>query len=295
MELRHLRYFVAVAEELHFGRAAERLYTTQPSVSQQIKQLEYELKVELLERTKTYVKLTPGGHAFLAQARIILADVERAVEMARSAQSGESGRISVGLSTPSLYETPPTIVRAFRIQWPDVQVSVKVISSDLQTKSLLSEEIDVGFLNLSVSDPKLSFIQLSSVPFYIGLPENHINAAADEVELSTLAEDDFIMLPRERDPDLFDELIGFCRSAGFTPRLAEQSTPFPTILGLIATGVGVAFVSPSLKTMAPPGVLIKRLTGCVPHLRLNLAHRKDDPSPIVRNFLQIVADSSISG
>lgn len=290
MELRHLRYFVAVAEELHFGKAAERLYTSQPSVSQQIKQLECELGVELLERTKTYVKLTPGGHAFLSQVRSILAGVERAVEIARRTQSGESGKIAIGLSTPSLYENPPTIVRAFRTKWSDVQVSIQVISSDLQPGALLREEIDIGFLNLSVSDPKLSLIQLSSAPFYIGLPENHSSAALEEVEPSALAEDGFILSPRERDPELFDELVEFCHSAGFTPKIVEQLTPFPTILGLIATGVGVAFISPSLKTMAPPGVLVKRLAGCVPHLRLNLAYRKNEPSPIVHNFLQLATD-----
>jgi DNA-binding transcriptional LysR family regulator len=293
MELRHLRYFVAVAEELHFARAAERLYTSQPSVSQQIKQLEHELGVELLERTKTYVKLTPSGQAFLGRARCILADVEQAVESARRIHAGASGKISIGLSTPSLYDSPPGLIRAFRTQWSEVQVSVRVISSDLQAEALLNEEIDVGFLNLSVSEPKLSSIQLSSIPFFIGLPEDHPSASLDEVEISTLAADYFIMSPRERDPDLFDELVRFCRKAGFTPKLSEQSTPYPTILGLIATGGGVAFVPPSLAPMAPPGVCVKKLAGDSPHLRLNLAYRSSDHLPVVQNFLRSVNDRTL--
>jgi DNA-binding transcriptional LysR family regulator len=242
MELRHLRYFVAVAEELHFGRAAQRLFIAQPSLSIQIRALERAVGVPLLARTNRRVQLTAAGRVFLEGASRTLAEVDRAVHDARRAHRGEIGQLSLGFVGSAAYEALPRLLRAFRSAYPEVELRLQSMTTREQIAALAERRLDVGLLRLPIEDPTLAWRVVTTEPLVAVLPATHPLAGQTTVPLASLADEPFILYPRADSPRIRDTIIALCHHAGFSPTIVQESGEMQTILGLVAGGVGVALV-----------------------------------------------------
>lgn len=249
LELRHLRHFVALAEELHFTRAAERLGVAQPALSQQIRQLEERLGHRLLER-RPRVRLTAAGDAFLPRARRVLEEAADAVESSRRAARGESGRVRVGLAGSMAVGFVPAILRRFGEGHPDVALEPRELSTTRQIEALERGEIDLGFLREpGPPGPGLVFETLTEEPFAVLLPPGHPLAERERVPLGALAGEAFVLFPRAVAPTLHDRIIAFCGAAGFRPRVVQESRSWLTIVALVEAGFGVSLVPGSFRKL----------------------------------------------
>ena len=227
MELRHLRYFVAVAEELHFGRAAERLHIAQPPLSRQMHDLEREVGTMLFERVPRGVELTPAGAAFLPEARLTLAQAERAQRTALRAASGETGRLRVGFVEAATHSgILPDVLSFFRMHLPAVGLSLFELDPAQQAESFRSGRIDLGILNSAPLDADrwLKVESIYSEPLVAALPKAHRLASRVKIKLADLAAESFVLFPRPIDPPLFDGIIARCRAANFSPRVPSVAT-----------------------------------------------------------------------
>jgi DNA-binding transcriptional LysR family regulator len=287
MELRHLRYFVAVAEELHFRRAAERLHMSQPPLSQQIRRLEEEVGATLLVRNQRRVELTAAGQAYLARSRDILAAVEDAAREARRVQRGEVGRLDVGFVGSAMYSVVPEVLRAFRERFPDVGLRLRELGTTEQLRRLEDGRLDVGFLRPPGPRPGLSIETVLLEPVVAALPEHHPLAAAPEVRVEDLAAAPLVLMTRAGAPGLRDALTrltdGLAEDA-----IVQEVTEMQTLVGLVAAGVGVSLVPQSLRALARAGVVYRDLTGDVPTVRLSAAWRSGDDSPVLAAFLELM-------
>lgn len=286
MELRHLRYFVAVAEELHFGRAAARLRIAQPPLSRQIRDLEGELGCELLHRTPRKVELTPAGTVFLAEARRLLERVEAAIEAARRASRGQYGKLAVGFVPSVSYTELPEVLRGFRERFPEVEVRIKILGPSEQVRALLDGDLDLGFLRGPVGHPKLEMEQVRVEPLLAALPSHHPLATRPELALSALASEPFVFVPRERAPEYYDQLIALCRGAGFSPRVVQEAAQLE-LLSLVAAGFGVSLLPASFRHLRRFGVAFRPLRGR-PKSIVVAAWRRDNDSPSLREFLKVL-------
>ena len=215
MELRHLRYFVAVAEECHFGRAAERLHMAQPPLSQQIKQLEDELGVQLLTRSTRRVELTPAGERYLERARSILAAIDAAGEEARLIRDGRMGRVAIGFTGSATYELLPRLSRTLRTELPELELDLRgELLTPSQVAGLVDGTLDVGFLRPPVQAPEVEVHPLRSEPLVAVLPESHALAAGKDVVLADLAEEPFITYPARHRSVVHDAVLDACQAAG---------------------------------------------------------------------------------
>jgi DNA-binding transcriptional LysR family regulator len=258
IELRHLRYFLAVAEELSFSRAAERLGMAQPPLSQQIQRLEALVGHELFER-RPRVRLTPAGEAFLVAARSALAQVEQGVEASHRAARGEIGTVTVGFAASMILSVVPDVVRAFRRQCPGVDLQLRELSSAAQLAALREGRIDVAFVRESpFSDRELGCERLREEPFVAVAPPEHPllrsmgsvgPAGRRPIPLDALAEEPFVHFPRAVAPGLYDLILALCQRAGFLPRVVQEAQEWLTIVGLVEAGVGVSLVPESFRKL----------------------------------------------
>lgn len=285
MELRHLRYFVAVAEELHFHRAAERLHISQPPLSQQIRALEGELGVLLLERNRRSVSLTAAGAVFLNEAREILASVDRASEAARSVARGEAGRVAIGFVGSAMHGTLPGMLRAYRRAFPRVQLVLTELPTAAQLEALLAGRIDVGVVRPPVREPALALETIHTEPFVVALPEDHPLASHEEVALAELVEEPFVLLARREAPGLHESLGQAMADAGGVPHVVQEAREMQTVVGLVAAGLGVSLVPASVGADEHRGVAYRPVAGSAPTVALALAWRPDDKSPVLAAFL----------
>lgn len=290
MELRHLRYFVAVAEELHFGRAAERVHIAQPPLSQQIRRLEDELGVQLFDRTKRRVELTLAGRAFLGEARQTLARAEQAVRAAQQASRGEVGELAVGFVGSATYLIVPLVLRTFRHRFPKVELLLEELSPAEQAERLRLGQIHVGFFRSVSDDEALTFEWILEERLVMALPKSHRLARQHRVELAKLAGDSFVLFPRAIGPGFYDLIVSQCRRAGFTPRVALEASSVQTIVGLVAAGMGVALVPASCQNFRRAGVIYKAIREPGPTVKMAVAWRRDDRSPVLRAFLEVVRE-----
>jgi DNA-binding transcriptional LysR family regulator len=242
MELRHLRYFVAVAEELHFGRAARRLNVSQPPLSVQIRTLEREIGTPLLVRTQRRVELTEAGRVLLEEARRLLGQAEAAVTHVRRAAEGTVGRLAIGFVSTVDYSMLPPLVRRFRHKHPGIGLKLLELTGDRQQALLQSGELDLGLSILPSPAPALTRRPVFREPLIAAVPASHALAGRRRASLRSLAAEPFIQFPRELAPGLYDLAIAACQKAGFTPHLAQEAIQMQTILGLVAAGLGVALV-----------------------------------------------------
>ncbi len=291
IELRHMRYFVAVAEELHFGRAAEKLYIAQPPLSQQIKQLEIRMGVQLFIRNRRRVRLTEAGVVFLDQARKTLAQADFAVEAAKRAATGESGRIEVGfVSSATYHDIIPIIMRVFRDRHPDVVLALHELTSAEQVQALRDGHIHIGFVRPPVGDDSVTLEPVLHEPFMAALPSSHVLSNALEIELGDLGHDPFVMLPRNLNLSLYDQIVSLCQHAGFSPKVAQEAIQLQTITSLVAAGIGVSLVPASLQNLRRVGVVYKRLRGISAKIEIAAAYREDQAPPVLELFLAVIRE-----
>lgn len=294
MELRHLRYFVAVGEELHFTRAAERLGIKQPPLSVQIRQLEEEIGTPLFHRLTRGVELTEAGMLLLDDARQILDQVERAKARAQSRARGETGRIQVGFAGATYFQPlVPDIIRSYREQYPDVVLLPEQSNTPHLIAGLRSGAVDIAFVRPPLSDNEgLAVLPLVSEPMRIVLPASHPRAGDRSMPLSALAQETLILFPRMIGPGLHDIIIASCQQAGFSPTLGQDAPQIPSVVCLVAAGFGVSIVPQSIEYLHVEGVVYLRIDGDGPRAPIGLAYRRDDHSVIVRNFVALARRSS---
>jgi len=288
MELRHLRYFVAVAEELHFGRAAARLNIAQPPLSRQIRDLERELGTPLLSRDRRRVQLTPAGGAFLREARLTLGLAERARRIAQAADRGEVGRLRVGFVEAATYAgILPDVLGFFRMHLPEIGIELFELSSWQQTEALRERRIELGIMHSPPPDAS-QWLQLERVvrdPMVAALPRGHRLAARSRVDLRALATEPFLLFRRTHGPGLYDRIIAACQTAGFSPTVAQEAGQIQTLIGLVAAGVGVALVPGSISQLRRPGVVYRPLKGLAVDMGTWAVWRTGDQSPVREHFL----------
>jgi DNA-binding transcriptional LysR family regulator len=300
VELRHLRYFIAVAEEGHITRAAERLGMQQPPLSQQIKALERELDVQLFRRKPRGVELTDAGRTYLENARKILDQLGYAAETTRRTARGEQGRICVGY-TPSSPFHPfvPRVIRTFREAYPLVSLALEEYPSNELIKRLRNEQIDAAFVRTLFADPEgLVVDPLMDELLVVALPTGHLLAQSDgsgnvAISIKSLAGETFIIQGSRLRLGLYASTVAACHAAGFTPRIGPEASNHASTLNLVAVGLGVSVVPASLQRMHIDGVTYRRLKGPnQPTLPLDLASRRGDPSAVVRHFLKLVRQAA---
>ncbi|MDF7825819.1 LysR family transcriptional regulator [Pontiellaceae bacterium B12227] len=290
MELRHLRYFIAVAEELHFGRAAERLHMAQPPLSQQIKGLEEELGVQLLARTKRKVELTPAGRLFLDEARLTLVQAERAQRIAVEAEQGVRGRLRVGFVTSACYSILPVLVRRFRKDNPLIDLELMEMTPSRQIEAMEEGSIDVGILRPPVGPSCLLVKTLLEEPLVAALPIDHRKADQKAISLQTLSEDAFVLFPRHHGPGIFDVVMKACHEAGFTPQVSYSPNEMQTLLAYVAAGLGVSLVPQSLSAFHPASIVYRPLRGSRIRLELALISRREENNPILDLFCALASE-----
>lgn len=287
MELRHLRYFVAVSESLHFGEAAAGLGIAQPSLSQQIRQLEEELQTSLLRRTKRRVELTQAGELFLEEARDILARVDRATMAARRVGHGDGGRLRVGVGYCMNHPALVKAVSHFSTSHPTVRVELQTIAVSLQVAALRDERIDLGFLRYPVVESSLIGELLISEPLVLAMPRSHRFAGRQAVSLSTLSEDAFVLTSREHVPVYHDIVLRTCREAGFVPHAPHEADHLHNVLGLVAAECGVALLPAFSQRIRPRRVVFASLRPPSPTLQTLAAWRRDKTSAMLTEFVTI--------
>jgi DNA-binding transcriptional LysR family regulator len=289
MELRHLRYFVAVAEELHFTRAAKRLGIRQPPLSAQIQQLEAEMGTALFRRLPRGVQLMPSGKLFLEEARRILEQLEQAKVGAQRGARGERGQMVVGFAGATYFD--PTIlsmISGYRSRYPEVVLLPDQRISRTLVARLEAGEVDVAFVRYPSSEGgKLLIETLVDEDLMIALPGEHELAQQRSVSLASLAKEPFIQCSRKLNVPVFEEFIAACSRAGFTPILGPEAPDVVSIVPLVAAGFGVALVPRALSQIRIKGVAYRPLGGERLALPIRLAYRSDNDSPPVRNFVKL--------
>jgi DNA-binding transcriptional LysR family regulator len=292
MELRHLRYFIVVAEQLHFSRAAEILHIAQPPLSQQIQSLENELGVLLLIRTKRSVQLTPAGKAFLVEAKRAITQVERAITAAHQAHSGVLGQLDIGFVGTAIAETLPTILKAFRERYPLIETKLQNLVTTEQVQALREGQIQAGILHPPILDASLNLEIICREPLVVVLPADHSLAGQENIALAQLREETFVMYPRTWNPGTFDQIISLCQSAGFHMRLGQEALGWQSITSLVAASFGVSIVPASSQLLRNAGVAYRPLQGATPTFDLALAWLSGNDSPVLHNFLQIARETT---
>lgn len=299
MELRHLRYFVTVAEELHFGRAARRLQMAQPPLSQQIRQLESELGVTLLRRTTRRVELTPAGAAYLSRVRALLGDVESAGEEARRIASGLEGNLVVGGVGSATYTLLPRFARAMRTHHPSVGVAFRgeMLVPD-QLDALAERRIDIGLLRPPVDRPRLDLRSLRRDRLTVLVPAGHRFAGAPALTVRDLAGEELIAHASARGSVMHSTVCSLCAAAGVPARIAHEVAETSTLVTFVAAGLGIAVVPEPTAALAVPGVLAVPLAGAdggPVHIELMAATRTGDRNAVIPRALDVLEELAAGG
>jgi DNA-binding transcriptional LysR family regulator len=279
MKLRQLQFFIAVAEELSFSRAAIKLHVAQPSLSTQIKALEEEVGARLFERDKRHVSLTPAGRRFENRALTVLSLADSAKTEARSTEQGQLGTIDLGYTALSMFSTAlPHAIRRFRRQEPHVVMTLRELTSLEQLHELGERTLDVGVLRkVDVSAPKgITIVEWYRTPLVAAIPRDHPRAAAASLSLNDLKSESFIMYPRGAGTGIYWQVMDLCTAAGFRPRVVREVLESSTIIGLVAAGVGIAIVPADMNCIQFSGVVYRRITDAGAYTALHLAQRGGD-------------------
>jgi LysR family hca operon transcriptional activator len=291
MELRHLRYFVAVAEELNFTRAAQRLNTAQPSLSQQIKHLEADVGIPLLDRSKRHVALTEGGKVFLADAKEILARLDRAVERAARAQQGRSTELVIGVVPAAEIKILPKLIPLVERRLPRVRLVFHNLPSAEQKRLLATGSLDLGILRGPLEDPRLEVEDILWEKLVVGLPARHPLASKKNVSIRQLNNVPFIMVSREGSPELHDAVQAFCERSGLHPRVVQQADNVLGNLNMIRAGIGFGLFPDYATSILPKGVVVKSLAWEPPPMvSLVVAHRRKKQTPAMLALKNILRE-----
>ncbi len=299
IELRLWRQFAAVAETLHFGHAARRLNMTQPPLTQAIAQLEQRLGVRLFDRTKRSGALTPAGAALLPQARELLARALALPAQARAAAGGEAGRLRLGFVSTVGFAQLPQWVRAFRQQYPNVQLELIEATGDVQLTLLARGEIDAGFMLHSpgFAPAGLARVLIAGEPLVVALPEHHALATAAVLTLSKVLAEPLVIFPRRIVPSLFDAIFAMYHAAGRSPQVAQEAIQMQTIVNLVSAGLGLAWVPESVRQFQRPGVVYRAVQAvrgrAMPGCETSLVWAAPSASPVLERFAAFIASGAM--
>ncbi len=290
MELRQLRYFVAVAEERHFGRAAKRLRLSQPPLSAQIKRLEEELGVKLFQRSTRQVALTDAGRTFLERAEGILEAVEEAKEAAKGADEGVRGRLEIGFISSATLGLLPPAIRLFRERFGGVEIELRELTSAQQIDALYAGEIRVGLVRLPLRAPGLRFEPLQEESFLVALPSGHPLEALESVPLEAMVDQPLIFFTRQLMPSLHAQIVELFQRVGAFPNVVQHAVHLQTIVGLVASDVGLAILPEPAERLSREGVVYRSLDAPDATSWVGLARVEDDGSLLVENFVRTVRE-----
>jgi len=294
LELRQLRYFVTVAEELHFGRAAARLHMTQPPLSQAIAAFEAGLGAPLFLRNRRTVELTPAGSALLPEARRMLQDADGLPELARRAAAGEAGRLALAFVTSADYSVLPPFLRRYSERYPAVHLRLQEATSDVQVEELLAGRIDAGLLIPPLPDKaraELDYMKVLDEALILCAPAGAMPGAGPArapIRLQDVPPLPLIIFPREISPGLYDAIFSCFRAAGLTPVIGQQAIQMQTIVSLVSAGMGLALVPQSVSNLMRPGVEYRALADPTPLVETGIAWRRDNASPVLKGFLDLL-------
>jgi DNA-binding transcriptional LysR family regulator len=285
IEFRHLRYFVAVAEELHFSRAARRLRIAQPPLSQQIRQLEQYIGHALFNRNSRTVALTHVGETLLELARHILKRLEEDVETVRRVGRGEMGSLTVGFIGSGMLTVLPGLLSSYRLKYPQVELRLCELMTGRLIEAIRRGAVDIGFLRDAGPTDGLSVEPILAERYIVALPEKHPLAQRKKVSLTSLKRESLVLFPRELGPLAWDKTIKLCEIAGFRPRIIQEATEWLVILRLVSAGLGISITPACVAMIKAPGVVCRELTSCPISTNIELAHRTDYLNPIMSAFL----------
>ncbi|MFT4185334.1 MAG: LysR family transcriptional regulator [Rhizobium sp.] len=291
MELRHIRYFLALADEGNFTRAAAKLGIGQPPLSQQIRDLENEIGAALFHRVPHGAELTAAGEAFRAEASAAVDAAEKAKLAAQRANRGEIGRLSLGFTASSAFNTIVTsTIREFRNRWPQVRLSLTEMNTNALTEKLMRGEIDAAFIRPGLEDPRnVRLKRFDDEPMLIALPVHHPLAERDRVPIAALAHEPFILFPRMVGLSLYDDIAAACREAGFELTVTQEAPQIPSVVNLVAANLGVSIVPASIAQIKLDGVTYREIDGPPLVARLGLAVLKAQRSPVAANLTSLIS------
>ena len=296
MELRHLRYFVAVAEELSFTRAAERLHIGQPPLSQQVQALEEEIGAVLFDRTRRSIRLTEAGRIFLEDARRVLALASSAAATARRVEKGEIGQLKIGFTKSTAF-TPlfPKIINTYRTRFPNVNLILQEMSTMRQVTALADYSLDIGFIRPPDTETPLplALTTLQSHRLSVLLPENHHLASRTSIAIEDLKNEEFVMFPRDEGTTLNPQIYRLCAEAGFVPKVAMEAREAMTIMGLIAARCGVTILPQLFSSAGIHGVQFRLIATPAAVQKLSLASRLDESGAIPTAFAEIAKELAV--
>lgn len=293
MVAEELKYFIAVAEELHFGRAARRLHISQPPVTQHIKKLEAQLGALLFERTKRSVKLTEAGAALLQQARRIVSDCERLGQIVTDVAQGESGHLRSGFIDSAAFTRLRFVLGELNERLPGVTLSWEEMPTNEQLQALRAGQIDLGIVHMPADRSGLTSLSLDKARLVAALPLSHACASRNYVRLSDLQEDEFILSPRRNAPGLYDTIISACTAAGFSPRVQHRPERMLTKLGLVSLGIGVSLVPAWMSACVLPNVTFVDIRGAVPKVEVALLWSPNNQSSTLRRTVSVIHEALI--
>ena len=285
MELRHLRYFVAVAEELSFRRAAERLHLAQPPLSTQIKTLEGELRVKLFERSTRHVKLTSSGRVFLDEARKVLAAAEQAQQQVRKADLGLAGTLRLGILAPTATPRLAAVLRAYREKCPGVQLLLHELTSTEQLQRLRANQIDVGLLRPPVSYPELEHRYLEESPMILAAPAGHRLINVPMITWRDFHNESLVMIHPSLQHGYYDTFLEQCAKVGAIPIVGQYANDVHSKMWLISAGFGVAPTTKTIAAVNRPGLVFRELPPGLPMVQTLLVWVRGNTAPVLHNFL----------
>ncbi|MCO6056004.1 LysR family transcriptional regulator [Pseudomonas sp. MOB-449] len=295
MDLKQLRYFVAVAEELHFGRAAARLFISQPALSFDIKKLEEQLGIQLLLRNNKSVKLTAAGEVLLEEARSLLLQAEQARRLTLRSAQGALGRLRVGFVSSLLHRGLPAAVAGFEARYPGMEVVLQEMNSAEQAQALQRGQIDIGFVHRGTLPSGIESQLLIADAFVCCLPPGHRLAKREVIDLAELRDEPFILFPRHASPHYHDLIIARCVAAGFSPQIRHEARLWQTIATMVAKGMGVALLPESLSGAWRHDLCSVAIQQSGPPSEVHAILSEDNPSEAARHFLDILRDCLVGG
>jgi len=291
MELRHLRYFVAVAEELSFTRAARNLNMAQPPLSQQIRDLEAEVGARLFLRTHHRVELTAAGSLFLTDARDVLSRASDALDKVRRAAQGEEGELRLGfVGTAMVDDAVPQLLRDFRTRHPAIALHLEQLGTMQQVQALLGRRIDAGFIRPPVEEPRLVLRTVMREALMLALPLKHPLARNRRVRLHSLAREPWVMVSHDTAAGFYQRTVDLCLEAGFSPKVSLEVGEMQTVVGLVAAGFGVALVPAAMTALRRRGAVYVPLAGPRAMVEISVAYLRDHRSPVLGNFLRLIRE-----
>ena len=287
MEFRQLEYFLGVASELHFSRAADKLFITQPALSRQVQQLEENLGVLLFERNKRNVKLTPAGEYLRDEAIQLLSQVGNISKRTLQIHKGEGGEIKIGHPGSAIYSVIPPILMSLRTQFPEIRAKLSEVLEDDLFGNLINRHVDVGFIREPFVDKHITAKVIFEEAFALVLPENHWITSENFTSLAQVKDELFVLPPRYTGSVYYDMIIRMCENEGFAPNISHESNYGATILRLVEHNLGISLMPISYKYSAAMRIKFIELTNISERTYLSIAWRKDDTNPVLHNFLKV--------